>query len=121
MTLVGLVVVAAWPSFQESLMRARRADGIAALQRVQMAQENFRALQGFYAPTLHNLGSAGSAISADGLYRIEMLRDGAESYVARAAPGEGSAVAADSRCGVLQLLVHDGLAQLLPSTRCWNQ
>lgn len=121
MTLVGLGVVAVWPSFQESLLRSRRADGIVALQRLQMAQESFRALQGFYAPQLHNLGSAGAAISSDGQYRIEMQRDGAESYLARAVPREGSAVAADSRCGVLQLRVQGGLTQLLPSTRCWNQ
>jgi len=121
MALAGLVAAAAWPSFRESLMRGRRADGIAALQRVQMAQESFRAQHGLYAPALRNLGSAGAPLSGDGLYRIEMQRDGADDYAVRAVPREGSAVASDTRCGVLQLVVHDALAQLRPSTRCWNQ
>lgn len=121
LAVAGVMAAMAWPSFQESLLRGRRADGIVALQRLQMAQESFRAQHGLYAPALSNLGAAGAALSSQGLYRIEMQRDGAERYAARAVPREGAAAAADWRCGVLLLQVREGIAELAPSARCWNQ
>lgn len=120
LAVVGVLAAVSWPSLHESLLRGRRADGIAALQRVQIAQESFRALHGLYAPALSSLRGASSTTSADGLYRIEMLPLGGDRYEASAWPRAGSAVEGDTSCPVLRLQVRDGIAEHTPSARCWN-
>jgi type IV pilus assembly protein PilE len=53
--IVGILAAIAYPSYQGSVRKARRADGEAALLAVQLAQEKLRASCRFYA---ENLGAA---------------------------------------------------------------
>jgi type IV pilus assembly protein PilE len=112
LTLTGVLATIAWPSLQAQLQRGRRADAVAALMRVQLAQESYRAHHGLYATQLALLG---------GLYDIELFNDGPERYQARARARAGSAAAGDSACAVLTLQVREGLAEFAPSARCWNR
>jgi type IV pilus assembly protein PilE len=120
----GLAVAAvlaalAWPSLREPLLRGRRADAVAALMRIQLAQEQYRGLHGHYADRLDGLRGAAGARSAEG--DIELHADGAQRYEALARPRAGSAVDGDTRCPVLRLQVDDGRARHAPDTRCWNR
>lgn len=117
----GVLAAVAWPPLHEQLLRGRRADAVAALIRVQLAQENHRALHGLYAAQLAVLGSAAGARSREGLYDIELLGDGGTRYEVRARARAGSAVDGDRRCPVISLRVHDGLAEHAPDARCWNR
>jgi type IV pilus assembly protein PilE len=121
LAVAGVLVSMAWPSFQSQLQRGRRADAVAALLRVQLAQENHRSHHGRYAAQLGVLVGASSPRSSEGLYDIELVGGGAERYEARATARAGSAVASDTGCAVLSLQVRDGLADFAPSPRCWNR
>lgn len=123
---IGLAVAAllaalAWPSLREPLLRSRRADAVAALTRIQLAQEQYRALHGRYADRLDGLRGAAGRRSAEGLYDLELHAEGGQRYEARARPRAGSAVDGDARCPELRLQVDDGRARLAPNPRCWNR
>lgn len=121
LAVAGVLVSIAWPSYQSQLQRSRRADAVAALLRVQLAQEQHRALHGLYAARLNQLAGAAASRSAEGLYDIELLPDGATRYEARAVARAGGTMAGDTGCTVLRLQVHDGVAEHAPSARCWNR
>jgi type IV pilus assembly protein PilE len=121
LALAGLLVMLAWPSLREPLLRSRRADAVAALTRIQLAQEQYRGLHGRYADRLEGLRGTTGSRSAEGLYELELHADGARRYEALARPRAGSAVAGDARCPVLRLQVDDGRARLAPDNRCWNR
>jgi type IV pilus assembly protein PilE len=120
LAVAGLLATAAWPSYRSQLQRGYRADAVAALTRVQLAQESYRLHHGVYAAQLNVLVGAATPTSGQGLYDIE-LTGGVDRYEAHARARAGSAVASDSTCAVLQLQVRDGLAEYAPSARCWNR
>jgi len=120
LAVAGLLAAAAWPSWQSQLQRGRRADAVAALMRVQLAQESHRAHHGLYASGLQALAGASASHSGEGLYDIE-LDGGGDRYEARATARAGSAAAGDAACATLRLQVHEGLADYAPSARCWNR
>ncbi len=121
LAIAGVLATVAWPSLQSQLQRGRRADGVAALMRVQLAQESYRAHHGLYAAQLAQLRGASASRSSDGLYDIELLGHGGSHYEAMARARVGSSVASDSPCAVLRLQVRDGQAEFAPSLRCWNR
>jgi type IV pilus assembly protein PilE len=118
---IGVLAALGWPSLQEQLNRGRRADAVAALMRVQIAQESFRASNGLYATQLGSLSGATASLSREGLYEIALRNDGPNHYEARATARAGGPMAGDVPCAVLSLQVRDGLAQQAPSARCWNR
>ena len=113
----AMLAALAWPPLHEQLSRSRRADGVAALMRVQIAQESYRAHTACTRRQLSALGGAGGALSAEGLYRIELQRDGAARYRVSATPRAGRAQAGDRLCPVLQLRVDDGRAEHVADAR----
>jgi type IV pilus assembly protein PilE len=117
--IVGIVAAMALPSYQEHLAKARRADAVAALTRLQFEQEQFRAANGNYALALQALRRAGSGASDQGHYRIALVAAHPQSYIARARTTDDSAV--DAGCTELTLTVADGVASHGPTARCWNR
>ena len=95
--IVGILALVAWPSYQSSILKTNRSDGIAAVLAVQVAQEKFRASCPFYAQTLGNANTCGanagastvqaSATSPEGMYTI--------SIVANSASGNSYTISAD--------------------------
>ena len=121
LAVAGVLASIAWPSYQAQLQRSRRADAVAALLRLQLAQETFRAHHGLYAAQLGALVGASSTRSGEGLYDIELRGSGGDRYEARATARAGSLAAGDAGCSVLSLQVREGLAEFAPSPRCWNR
>lgn len=121
LAVVGILCAVAWPGFREPLLRSRRADAVTALTRIQIAQESHRALHGLYASQLGALSGAASTRSPEGLYDIELQRDGPERYEARATARADGLMSGDSACRVLRLLVREGIAEFAPTARCWNR
>jgi prepilin-type N-terminal cleavage/methylation domain-containing protein len=127
-TLIELAVVATaaatllaigWPSLQDHLARARRADATFALERIQFAQERHHALHGLYATSLQPLGS--QALSLEGLYEVSMTVGPGDRYTAVARARAGAAQARDADCPAITLSVEMGFATLGPSRQCWNR
>lgn len=120
MTVAGLLLSVAWPSYRAQLLRGQRADAVAALQRVQLAQESHRAHHGIYASQLDALRGAAAARSSEGRYDIA-LHGGGTRFEAVATARADTLAAADAACAELRLQVHDGVAEYAPSARCWNR
>jgi type IV pilus assembly protein PilE len=64
LAIAGLLAMVAYPSYQNSVLRTRRADGIAAALAVQVAEEKFRASCPFYAQTLGSTNTCGANAGA---------------------------------------------------------
>ncbi len=117
---MGSVTMAlALPSYQSYLERTGRGDAVAALQRVQQAQERFLAQHGQYALRIDQLGAV-PALSERGLYRIAMFSDGPDNFEARATALPDREQARDPGCAQLTLRVTHGVIAYEPSVRCWN-
>lgn len=115
LAVVGILASVALPSYQAQLARARRAEAIVGLTRVQAAQEQFRAHHGSYALRLEAL----RGVAARGAnHELALLDARADGYVARARTVD-SAAAGD--CSELTLTVLDGVARSGPNERCWNR
>jgi type IV pilus assembly protein PilE len=121
LAVAGVLATIAWPAYQSQMQRGRRADAVAALLRLQLAQESYRAHHGLYASQLGVLVGAAAPRSSEGLYDIELIAAGGDRYEARATARAGSVVAGDTGCTVLSLQVREGLADFAPSPRCWNR
>jgi type IV pilus assembly protein PilE len=119
--IVGLLAVAGWPGFSDYMTRARRADAVAALTKVQVAQEAFHAHHGLYAGQLSSLVGAAASASPQGLYTIALRSDGPTRYEALATARADGPMAADAACAVMNLRVQDGLPDFGPTPRCWNR
>jgi type IV pilus assembly protein PilE len=121
LAIAGVLATVAWPAFESQLQRGRRADAVAALLRLQLAQEHYRSRHGLYASQLGVLVGAAGSRSSQGWYDIALLGAGGDGYEARASARADSPAARDSGCAVLSLQVRDGIAELAPSPRCWNR
>ena len=93
---VAVLAAIAVPSYQNSVQKAKRADGIAALTKLQLAQEKFRANCAFYATNLGAGNTCGtssgastvlfSATSDEGFYNISVTAATGNSYTIQADP-----------------------------------
>ncbi|MBL8334121.1 MAG: type IV pilin protein [Rubrivivax sp.] len=121
LAVIGVLAATAWPSHLGSLYRARRADAVAALSRLHMAQEQHRARTGEYVGTMSGLGSAGRVRSDEGHYllSVEPAEPGSVVLVATAR-GDGPQ-AGDTACPTLTLHLRQGFADAGPDGRCWNR
>jgi type IV pilus assembly protein PilE len=103
MTLVVILGLIAYPSFQSLVFKARRGDARAALMQIQQHQERWRAQNSRYAD-LAELGVP--AASARGHYQLGVSRPGPTGYelVARAVGSQEN----DTRCKVLRVIQAGG-------------
>ncbi|NEX21535.1 prepilin-type N-terminal cleavage/methylation domain-containing protein [Thiorhodococcus mannitoliphagus] len=96
LAIVGILAALAYPSYQQQVRQARRADGQTALMRLAIAQEKFRGTCPRYADRI--VGEAGCAatgmgsgalgldnLSVDGHYRLQLDSVSARGFQALAA------------------------------------
>ena len=119
--IVGLLAVTGWPALSDHLTRARRSDAVAALTKVQIAQEAFHANHGLYSGQLSSLVGASAITSPEGLYAIVLRSDGPARYEALATARADGPMAGDAACAVMKLRVQDGQPEFGPTPRCWNR
>ncbi|MBK1615732.1 pilus assembly protein PilE [Rubrivivax gelatinosus] len=117
--ITGILAGIALPSWQGSLMKARRVDAVQALTRLQAAQERYRDEHGHYAATLEAL-RIGTRSEA-GHYTLTVEAESAVRYRALATPAAGGPQAGDADCAPLTLAVDSGFARSGPNRRCWNR
>lgn len=150
LALVGLLTAMAVPAMTQHWRKARRLDGVTALARIQMAQEQFRNghaqyADGFISSSGHpdgmlvRMADAAEASrvtelrSTDGHYRLSVVAADRHGY-RLTATAQGSQ-AGDTGCAVLLLKLEDGVAiylsgdgasvvhdeSSLANRRCWNR
>ncbi len=126
-TVAGLLSSIAYPAYQGTIAKTRRADALAASMAVQAAQERYRSGSTHYG-SLAEIGVA--ATSPGGYYQLSVVDSGASGYTVLAT-ATGSQ-AGDSACRYLKVTadganisygsgdsaaaVNDAAA----NRRCWN-
>lgn len=120
LAVAALLVTLALPAFTAPVAQARRGDAVAALTRVQMAQEQFRAQHGIYAADPQALNGVAMRSEA-GHYELQLMRSDPLTYEAVASARADGAQAQDADCLQITLRVSDGLAEFGPSARCWGR
>jgi type IV pilus assembly protein PilE len=60
LAILGILAGIAYPSYQNSIRKTRRTDGISAALAIQVAQEKFRANCPFYAQSIGSTNTCGS-------------------------------------------------------------
>lgn len=119
-SVAAVLAAVALPSYRGQLLQAGRVDAVAALTRLQAAQEQHRAAHGLYAAQLGALRGVGP-VSPEGRYAVAMALAGPEGYRATATARAEGPQAGDRECAALTLDVVHGFATLGPSARCWRR
>ena len=105
--IVAILVSVALPTYQGSLQKGRRSDGMAALMDVANRQEQYMLDRGTYTQDLTELGFTDPLISEEGHYSISAAACAGITpcfeYALTAAPRVGSPQAQDARCASLTL------------------
>lgn len=112
-SLVGVLVSFALPSYQKSVQKSRRSDAITALLTIQLEQEKWRANHTTYA-TLADLGI--NTVSNEGYYLIGLTGNSATGYVLTATATQEQLN--DTGCTTITLTVNGSGETTVPST-CW--
>lgn len=117
--IVGILAAIAIPGYQDYLRKSRRADGKAALLRIQLQQEKWRAGHMSYSSDLAEVGVGAS--STDGHYTLSLSDAGASGYTATAAGGtkQQADQAGGVACKDLTLTVDGNTATFAPDA-CWK-
>ncbi|MGH8501587.1 MAG: type IV pilin protein [Gammaproteobacteria bacterium] len=122
---VAILAAIAYPSYQAQVIKTRRADGQAMLNKVMQTQERYYTLRNTYETDLTKLGypTAGSVASDEGYYSVSAAACGAgiTSCVALTAARQG-AQTGDARCLNLTLdsLGRKGTTNTATDWRdCW--
>jgi len=112
---IGILASIAYPSYQEYVIRAKRADGKAAILSAQLAQEKYRANNTTYLVV-------SSTASSDGYYNyaVALGTNTSTDYTVTATP-----TFTDATCGNLILTVTGGTETKSASTGsvdlCWSK
>lgn len=127
-TIIGVLVVLAYPVFFEQVRKSRRADGIASLASLQQAQERWRSTNAAYAPNSElTTGLRQASRSSAGYYDLGIVSASATGYVASATAVTGTSQAADTACTSLWVRMEAGNLSYGSGTtvdwtdakRCW--
>lgn len=105
---VGILAGLAYPSFMEAVRKSRRSDAVAALSRVQHAQERWRASNKEYTSDLGDTGLKVSGTSPEGYYDLAVTSNNERTYTVTATAKAGTPQASDTKCKVLQIRMVDG-------------
>lgn len=95
MAVIGILAAIGYPAYQNYVIRAKRADGKAALLAVQLAEEKWRANHTSYTTALDSTGLNIGTSSPNGHYTISV--SSTNGYTVTAAPSGFS----DAKCGNL--------------------
>lgn len=119
LAVAGILAAITLPASLSYLQKARRSDAVAALTRLQFAQERFHALHGLYAADQRQL--AGSVRSDSGYYDLQLQQVEGDRFTAVATVRADGAQAGDLACQQITLQVSLGLAEHGPTPGCWNR
>lgn len=107
------------PSMQAHVAKQRRSDAIAALSRIELAQEAFFARNGGYAAQLHQLEGAAASASGEGLYALALQKSSQGGYTAAAISTSTRPRADEDPCRTMTLTVDARGVKHGPSLTCW--
>ncbi|MDY6829387.1 MAG: type IV pilin protein [Pseudomonadota bacterium] len=119
--IVGILATIAYPAYQDSVMRSRRADAKIALTQAAAQQEKRFTETSSYTS---NMAEIGGATSPESFYNLAVaVTNGGLGFTLTATPAAGSPQANDNSCAQYQL-THTGAklafdAGATTSVNCW--
>jgi type IV pilus assembly protein PilE len=126
--IVGILVTIALPSYQDSIRKSRRSDGMAALMEISARQERFYAQRSTYTADINTAAGLnyGATASPEGHYNLTAANCGAGAnqtlancYIVTATPATASQLK-DTRCAAFSLdSFSNRTASGTNSTECW--
>lgn len=112
--ILGIIAAIAFPRFNDSIRKGRRADAMSALTAVQLAQERWRGNNASFTNELTN-GPTGtppglglSSSTSGGFYTISLANASATGYEVTATAVSGKSQAQDGNCATLRIRVAQG-------------
>lgn len=129
---VGILALVAYPSFQDSVRKSRRADAIAGFNRLQQLQERVRAQQPSYADTMASMPGPPPATSPERHYVLAVNAASANGYSMTATASASSPQYGDTKCRGLRVDMAGGTftyssvnatgdVDSTNANRCWPQ
>lgn len=113
---IGILAAIAYPSYQDSVRKAKRADARGALLSIQLAQEKWRVNNPAYTQTLGSGGLGLSATSNNGYYALAIT---AGTATATGFTATADLIANnDSACDVMTIAVATTGITRTPAA-CW--
>ena len=116
--IIGILATIAYPSYTEYVTRSKRADGKAALLKVQLAEEKWRANHTTYTTELGNTGLNLGTASPDNYYTIAIPSANATTYTVTAAPLSPHT---DSTCGTFAVNQAGAYYTGYANASCWGK
>ena len=118
--LITVVIIAiltgiAIPSYQNYILKSRRADGKTAILAAQLAEEKWRTSNITYTSTMTDLVMP--TTSVDGYYTVAISGNTATAYLITATPVVGGQQAADADCASMAI-DQDG-TKTATTAKCW--
>src|SRR5690606_34375328 len=125
LAIVSILVAVALPSYQAHVIKTRRADAIAALEKAAARQEQYYFQHNQYTDDESLLGGEANSIpSPEGNYGVvSVLVDAGQGYTLTATPVAGGAQDDDDQCTAL-VLNHLGQRSATPAGSadiCWSR
>lgn len=116
LAIVALLAAVAFPSFQGSVRKGRRAEALTALSALQQAQERWRGNNSNYTTTLANTAGSGAVpnglgvagTTPTGYYTIAVTDTSEIGYTATATAVSGTSQAQDGDCTVMGVRLSSG-------------
>ena len=110
LVVIGILAAIAYPSFIDSVRKARRADAMDAIISIRLAQEKWRANEATYTNTLSDIWKGSTddaAVTLDGYYKLSIEADSADGtgYIVRATPTTKGDQDED-KCGYFELQIN---------------
>jgi len=118
LAVVGILVGIAYPSYQGSVRKSRRADAADAATAVLQAEESWRANNATYTGTLANINVA--ATSGGGYYSLALSAVSGTGYTLSFTPVSGKGQGSDSGCTAMTVTVANGSPTYAPAA-CWSR
>ncbi|MEW6352829.1 MAG: type IV pilin protein [Pseudomonadota bacterium] len=123
--IIGILAAIAYPSYQDSVRKGRRAEAITALYQMQLAQEKWRATHTSYTTTLSDLGFSTANIPSSGTtyYQIAVTAASSTGFTATAtaqsAGGQNQDKAGSVSCTPLTITQNG--PDLTTQAACWGK
>lgn len=115
---VAILAAVAFPSYQSSVRKGRRADAVDASVAVLQAQERYRANNVSYGSSVAAIGL--TSTSANAHYTLGLSSVSATGYTFTASAAAGSPQLRDTGCTALTVTVTNGSPVYAP-TGCWSK
>jgi len=115
-SLIAILALIAYPSYQTNIRKAKRNDAIEALLRIQLAEEKWRVSDTDYA----TLAELGNPTTKEGFYSITIPINTATGYTVKAIAigDQANDEVAGTFCSPLQIIVSAGGETKSPAA-CW--